>query len=148
MSRDLNDLTPETREKCLRLIQECEERGIFIMIIETLRTRITQEAYYAQGREPLTIVNMMRRKAGLWAISAEENERKITWTLKSKHFDGTAFDIALVINGRPTWNLKIDMNANEERDYDEVGRIGESIGLTWGGRFKNPDKVHFQKEAA
>jgi peptidoglycan L-alanyl-D-glutamate endopeptidase CwlK len=154
MSRDLEDLTPETHEKCLRFLDECEDRGIAVMIVETLRTRATQEVYYMQGRHPLKIVNMARRKVGLWPLLEEENKRRITWTLESNHFTGEAFDVALVKDGRPTWNIKTDMNGNEIQDYDEIGLIGESVGLTWGGRFKNskgkprPDRPHFQNQEA
>lgn len=147
MSRDLNDLTPQTREKCIAFINACDERGIRVAIVETLRTRETQEAYYAQGRKPLEYVNLLRHKAGLWAITAKENRRKVTKTMDSKHFHGTAFDVALVREGGCTWNLKEDMNDNDIADYDEIGPIGESVGLTWGGRWSWPDRPHFQNDA-
>jgi peptidoglycan L-alanyl-D-glutamate endopeptidase CwlK len=154
MSRSLKDLTPLTREKCLAFLDACEEAGIKVMIQETLRDYETQEAYYAQGRKPLEYVNLLRKKAGLWAITAAENKRKITWTMNSRHFSGTAFDVSLKKEGRATWSLKEDMNDNEIADYDEIGPIGESVGLTWGGRFKDkkgkprPDRPHFQNDDA
>jgi hypothetical protein len=148
MSRDIEDLTPELQVKCEKFQNACEEAGIPVMIIETLRIRLTQNAYYAQGREQLSIVNAMRKRAGLWPITAEENERVITWTLESDHFadkDGKshAFDVALIRNGRPHWDLKCDVNEDDIPDYEQIGEIGKSVGLKWGGDWKKPDRPHF-----
>lgn len=32
--------------------------------------------------------------------------------------------------------------------WSELGRIGESLGLTWGGRWSKPDLPHFELRAA
>jgi hypothetical protein len=46
--------------------------------------------------------------------------------------------------------VKCDVNKDGELDYYEAGIIGESLGLIWGGRFKDkygkpiPDYVHFE----
>lgn len=52
----------------------------------------------------------------------------------SDHHSGRAFDFGIE-NGRLT-----------EAQFDLVGRIGEALGLTWGGRFRGAQKrdpVHF-----
>jgi len=88
-------------------------------------------------------------------IKLFENRKKVTWTLASKHIvdldDGNpgndkarAFDIAIEKNQQPSWDLKADVNENDIPDYEEAGRIGESVGLKWGGRFRKPDYVHFE----
>ena len=69
--------------------------------------------------------------------------------LTSAHLYGLAFDVAILRKdaaGRPvpTWDLKADINHNEVPDYEELGLLGESAGLTWGGRFKFRDYGHFQ----
>lgn len=46
--------------------------------------------------------------------------------------------------GIPIWDIKADLNNNDIPDYEEIGRIGEGIGLKWGGRFKFKDYVHFE----
>jgi peptidoglycan L-alanyl-D-glutamate endopeptidase CwlK len=39
---------------------------------------------------------------------------------------------------KPVWN--------DDKLWQQIGNIGESVGLAWGGRFKTfPDKPHFQK---
>ena len=42
------------------------------------------------------------------------------------------------------WDPKADINRNRVPDYEELGRLGESLGLTWGGRFKFRDYGHFE----
>ncbi len=48
------------------------------------------------------------------------------------------------MEGGVTYDIKADINKNQIPDYEELGRIGESVGLTWGGRFKFRDYCHFQ----
>ena len=114
-----------------------------------------QVALYAQGREKLEVTNALRKIAGLPPITWQANCHRVTWTLQSKHLvdldDGNpdndksrAFDIAIVSEGRPTWDIKVSTNDNSVPDYDEAGSIGESVGLKWGGRFRKPDRPHFE----
>jgi peptidoglycan L-alanyl-D-glutamate endopeptidase CwlK len=125
------------------------------MLTCTARTVREQIALYAQGREKLDQVNALRKIAGLSPITFQENSRKVTWTLASKHIidlednipendKSRAFDIAILRDDRPTWNLKVNVNKNDIPDYDEAGRIGEAVGLRWGGRFPSPDRPHFE----
>jgi hypothetical protein len=46
------------------------------------------------------------------------------------------------------WDTKIDVDADHIPDYEEAGKIGESVGLVWGGRWKIPDYPHFQLKEA
>jgi peptidoglycan L-alanyl-D-glutamate endopeptidase CwlK len=130
MSRKIDDLDPRMKEKFLQFAGKMSEVGIPFMLTRTRCTKEEQAALYAQGRT----------KPGL----------VVTWTLKSRHIDGEAFDIAILNDGKPTWNTKISVNENDAPDYLEAGQIGESLGLEWGGRFKNnkgnprPDAAHFQ----
>jgi hypothetical protein len=153
-SRRIEDLVPELQERYLAFASGMSAAGIPFVVTCTARTVREQIALHAQGREALDYVNTLRRAAGLSPISLSEN-RKVTWTLKSKHLidldDGVpgndrarAFDIAIVRGGAPMWNLKADVNENEIPDYDEAGRIGEAAGLRWGGRFPSPDRPHFE----
>lgn len=55
----------------------------------------------------------------------------------SMHNWGVAFDFCRDAKG-------LEYN-NDDRFFDMVGSIGESIGLMWGGSWKSPvDKPHFQ----
>ena len=121
----------------------------------TARTTIEQTALYAQGRQSPEVVNSLRALAGLPPITDKQN-KKVTWTLQSKHLidldDGNpgndksrAFDIAIARDGEPVWDLKADVNFDRISDYEQAGKIGESVGLRWGGKFKFPDMPHFEE---
>jgi peptidoglycan L-alanyl-D-glutamate endopeptidase CwlK len=154
-SRKIEDLTPEMQIAFSMFKEKMDEAGISFIVTCTARSVKEQYALYAQGRQPLEEVNALRKMAGLWLISEKENKRKVTWTLRSKHLvdldDGSAdndksqaFDIVITKDKKAQWDIKVDVNDNDIPDYLEAGRIGESIGLRWGGRFKSPDRPHFE----
>lgn len=114
-SRKIEDLVPELQTLFHEFSIAMHDEGLQFIVTCTYRPQEEQDALYAQGRT----------KPG----------RKVTWTLKSKHTERTAFDIAMMKDGKITWDSK---------EYDRPGEIGESVGLEWGGRWKTPDKPHFQ----
>jgi peptidoglycan L-alanyl-D-glutamate endopeptidase CwlK len=66
-------------------------------------------------------------------------------TMKSKHLTGDAVDIAVLVNGQVTWDLKY---------YKEVAthvkKMAKTLGIriTWGGDWSGfIDGPHFQLEA-
>ena len=133
MSRKIEDLTPETQEKFYEFKRRMEEAGIPFMVTSTFRSQAEQVQLYAQGRTtPGKIV---------------------TWTRNSRHTKRDAFDVAILKQGKPVWDIKVDVNEDDIPDYQQAGEIGESCGLEWGGRFKNkkgkprPDYPHFQVKA-
>ena len=115
-SRKLDDLVPECRDKAILFLEKTKEEGYSVLIIGTLRTQAEQDALYAQGRTtPGDIV---------------------TWTHHSKHCEGKAFDVVLLVNGKINWHAP---------DYTPLGVIAEGIGLTWGARTTHgKDFDHFQ----
>ena len=154
-SRKTEDLVPELQKKFIAFQYAMAAAGIPFMLTSTARTVREQIALYAQGREKLEATNSLRCAAGLSPISFMENGRKVTWTLASEHIidlednipendHSRAFDIAIMRGGHACWDLKVDVNKNDLPDYEEAGRIGESVGLRWGGRFHSPDPVHFE----
>jgi len=154
-SRKIEDLVPELQKKFYAFSAAMAAAGLPFIVTCTARTVREQLALYAQGREKLEETNHRRRLAGMPPLSFQENIRKITWTLQSKHLidlddkildndKSRAFDIAITRSGRPHWELKADANLNEIPDYEEAGKIGESVGLVWGGRFPGQDRVHFE----
>lgn len=92
-----------------------------LFVVEGLRTKERQEQLYAQGRT----------KPG----------PKVTWTMKSKHIEGMAVDLAPLIDGAIDWKdlKKFDqiaaamIEAGKEvgvlvrwgRDWNQNGRPGE-----------------------
>lgn len=116
--RDVNLLHPLLQEKARSLIDKCRAKGIEIIITQTLRTKAEQDALYAQGRTtPGAIVTNCRYPQSL-------------------HCWGVAFDVAVVKDGKATW---------ETAYYKPVGLIGKTLGLEWGGDWVNfKDYPHFQ----
>ena len=142
--RDIKMLIPIVQLAWMEVEAELESLGIEIKVVETLRLPATQRAYYAQGREPLHIVNGKRKMVGLGDITEEQNERVITRTLDSMHFYEIALDFVLIINGKMSWNTKADINEDDIVDYENVGLIAEKHGFKWGGRFSFKDYAHLE----
>lgn len=140
-SRKIEDLVPDLQVLYRIFSSAMAEADLPYIVTSTLRTQEEQYALWMQGRFPLTDVNDHRRVAGLPPIDEGQNYR-ITWTIHSKHNAGRAFDIAIVKNGQPTWDLKVDVNLDTIDDYEEAGRIATECGLTWGGTYG--DYCHFE----
>lgn len=121
---NIERLNPLLANRAERFLEYCGEHHIKVMIIETLRRLEVQEAYYAQGRKSLEDVNALRRKAGLDAISKDENSITITRSMKSRHLEGFAVDICLVHNGMLWWDAPKDI-------WEEFGILAETFGLSW-----------------
>lgn len=149
-SDDPRELTPNCYAKWLLFDAKMRIAKLPYKVTCTSRQDIVQNALYAQGREELDVVNDLRHKCFLTPITAEENKKKVTWTLKSEHITSKtkpksrAFDIVILKGKAAMWDIKGDVNENNIADYDEAGAIGKSVGLTWGGDWSSPDKPHFQ----
>jgi peptidoglycan L-alanyl-D-glutamate endopeptidase CwlK len=116
-SRRIEDLVPELQEKYWLFDSGMTLYKIDYIVTATRRTKAEQEALYAKGRTtPGPIV---------------------TWTLKSKHLLGKAFDIAIIEDGKIDWST-------DNPKWEIAGRIGQEVGLTWGGNFTNPDMPHYE----
>lgn len=154
-SRKVSDLIPSMQTKFKAFALAMLQANIPFVLTCTARTVAEQVALHAQGRKPLDEVNQLRIAAGLPVLTSEDQNKKVTWTLQSKHLidldDGNpdndrsrAFDIAITRDGKPVWDVKVDVNGDKVSDYQQAGIIGESVGLRWGGRFKYPDMPHFE----
>lgn len=116
--RDIKELTPPCREMVGRFLEECAKRGIPSWVFEARRTPERQAELYAQGRTT--------------------PGRVVTWTMKSRHIDGEAVDIIFKNKKGWTWDEPW------KGAWTELGELGEACGLTWGGRWKSPDRPHFE----
>ncbi len=143
MRRDIEALHPAVARRCRGLLEACKERGLHLMVTSTLRSHDEQAALYSQGRKTLDRVNALRQKARLAPIKAEDN-RIVTNATTSTHEFGLAFDVALIKDGTPHWDQSLDLNDSGLADYQEVGSVGEGLGLIWGGRFRHRDLCHFE----
>ena len=112
-----------------------------IIIVEGLRTLTTQLAYYCRGRMKNSAdVKAIFNAAGLWALTDKEAVTPSTWTLKSRHLEGKAVDIAPSRDGKTIW-----WDA-PEAVWARMGAIGQSHGLVWGGAWQDKhDLPHFEE---
>jgi len=117
--RGIEKLHPKVREKAEKLNQLCKEKNLNVLITETWRSKDEQDTLYAKGRTaPGSIVTncMFPQSAHCW---------------------GVAFDFCR--------NVKGSEYINEDGFFNIVGQLGKSIGLFWGGDFKNfLDMPHFE----
>lgn len=113
----IDELDEKTKEACELFLKIAKDQGLNVKITETYRTEERQEYLYAQGRtRPGKIV---------------------TWTLKSKHMERNAFDIAKNEPGHEYDDLDF---------FRKAAEIGKEIGLEPGYYWTNgqQDMPHFQ----
>lgn len=119
--RDTTQLHPVLQAKIKQLVALCETNGLKIGISECLRTKEEQDKLYTQGRTaPGSIVTNAKGSS-----------------YSSMHQWGVAFD----------FYRNDGKGAYYDKDgfFAKVGKIGQSIGLEWGGSWKSlVDKPHFQ----
>lgn len=116
MSRALDDLDPIFKPVAIELLARSVEAGVCLMIVDTLRTPEEHEANLAKG---------------------------VSWTKHSKHLDGLAIDICPYDTYQLHGPDKLQWNADDPA-WEKLGVIGESLGLRWGGRWKQKDPGHFE----
>ncbi|HKQ57533.1 MAG TPA: M15 family metallopeptidase [Candidatus Eisenbacteria bacterium] len=121
MSRSLDDLDPDVRRMAVTLIEEAKRVGIELIVTQTRRTMAEQAALYAKGRTAPGPIVTYAPPGYSW------------------HEFGRAFDVAIkrYPNDPTPGNLY-------DGPWQMVGNLGEQAGLEWGGRWKHPDRPHFQ----
>lgn len=144
MSTNIDDLQPEVQAKARSFLSLLT---IPYVVTSTLRTTEEQMAYYAQGRAPLVIVNLLRKHAGMKSIADGENQGTITncdgVNTLSNHQGGRALDVVPADEkGNPIWPHIADPR------WQRIAVFGESVGFEWGGRWKEfPDMPHYELKA-
>lgn len=121
MSRSALDLDPDVRAMWLELERRCVLVGIDLELTQTYRTPAEQAALYAKGRTT----------PGLIVTHAPPGY--------SFHEFRRAFDVGIKAHPK-------DLTPKDWYDgpWGHIGEIGESCGLDWGGRWKRPDRPHFE----
>lgn len=122
-SRSLDDLLPPVKDRAQQFLDKCHAAGIDLLVTSTYRDFESQERLYAQGR-------VLPGKIVTYANAGD------SW-----HNWKRAFDIVPLRHGKPVWSTRgADGNL-----WRQIGRIGESVGLEWGGSWdRHPDMPHFQ----
>lgn len=100
------------------------------------RTFRRQEELYARGRTTEQLI-----EKGIVGIEGRPDKSRITWTLKSMHMTGRAFDIYAYVEKQASWNLKyLEPIA---RHLQEVA-LKHGVILNWGQDLWGKDGAHFQ----
>ncbi len=130
LHRELDELLPEVRVKVYSAIEELNRKSIAFLVLETYREQAVQDAYYAQGREPLEVVNDLRLRAALRPLTEKENQHIITKT--------RAIDIVPVLSsGNIPWNIK---DASTAALWLSLAEVMKANGFEWGGDWDPKDK--------
>jgi len=138
LHRCIEELLPEVQEKVYEAIEELNEKSIAFVVLETYREQAVQDAYYAQGREPLEVVNDLRFKAGLRPLIDKENQQIITKARYSYHTKRRAIDIVPTLSsGAIPWNIK---DASIAAIWMSMADVMKSHGFEWGGDWDPKDK--------
>jgi peptidoglycan L-alanyl-D-glutamate endopeptidase CwlK len=118
--QNIKTLKPEVQVLARRLIEEATAQGIHVKVISGYRSYAEQDELYAKGRtEPGPRVTKARGG--------------YSW-----HNFQIAFDIGIFSEDGKKY-------LGESPDYKKCGKIGESLGLEWGGSWKEfVDEPHFQ----
>ena len=141
MNTRIEDLLPDMQTKVRTFLSLVK---IPYVVTSTLRTVDEQVALYCQGRAPLEIVNLLRKKAKLPPITDAANKGTVTnadgINTLSNHQGGGAIDVVPAdVNGNPVWPGPTDPR------WMQIAQFGEAAGLKWGGRWTQfPDFPHYE----
>jgi peptidoglycan LD-endopeptidase CwlK len=112
-------LDPLTEKLAREHLRRLVAEGLNFKITSGLRTFAEQEALYAQGRTAPGPRVTNARAGSSW------------------HNFGLAYDLTLFVGKTPKW---------DGPEYDRAGKIGQELGLEWGGAWKSfKDRPHFQR---
>lgn len=118
MGRDVSKLHPRLQTAVAQLQNMCKKEGLSLGIGECFRSAAEQDALYAQGRtQPGTVVTNAPGSS-----------------YSSQHQWGIAFDFFKNVSGHAY---------DDDGFFSRVGALGKSLGLGWGGDWKDfPDRPH------
>ncbi len=111
LSQTSLDRLQGVNERLVILVHRALElSGVEFMVVEGLRTKQRQQQLYAQGRTT--------------------KGKIVTWTLKSKHLDGLAVDLAPIQNGQIDWTDLAKFDAMAKAMFAAAAELG--IKIRWG----------------
>ncbi|MDR1276365.1 MAG: M15 family metallopeptidase [Candidatus Accumulibacter sp.] len=122
-SRNLNELHPRVRALAEVFLDACKAAGVDVLVTSTYRDHEAQDALYAKGRTAPG-AKVTNSKGG-----------------QSLHNFRVAFDVVPRVDGKLLWTT----SGATGKLWENIGALGEYVGLEWGGRWKTfPDYPHFQ----
>ena len=118
--RNIATLEPQTAKLAREHLRRLQAEGLNFKVTSATRTFAEQAALFAKGRTAKGPKVTNARPGSSW------------------HNYGVAYDLTLFSGKNPVW---------ESKHYDTAGRIGEELGLEWGGRWRGlVDRPHFQRK--
>jgi peptidoglycan LD-endopeptidase CwlK len=130
--RNLATLDTETRKLAEALLELAwQEAKLDLRVTSGTRTMAEQRALYNQPTDG-------RDNDGDGRV--DESDERVTKARPgySWHNFGVAFDVTVFRGGKPVW---------DGPDYDTAGRLGQRLGLEWGGAWTSfKDRPHFQRK--
>jgi len=150
-NKHIEKLSPQMREKAIKFVEKCSERGVTVLIYCTTRSLERQARLFRQGRTHLQIKDRMyklrKRGFGFLAeiidkVGPQRGSKIVTGAGPGESFHNyaEAFDaVPLNSSGKCIWDHK----ANPE-PWETMWEVGEELGLNVGGRWKWFDGPHFQ----
>ena len=122
MSARIEDLEPQTQQMCRAFLDLCAKNGHNLRVTHTLRTMDEQTRLYEQGRT----------LPGPVVTNAQAGE--------SPHNFAMAFDVCF--DGK---TIEQCYPPEKDQRWLEIGILGESLGLNWGGPNGKGDKFTFDR---
>lgn len=127
-SRRPLDMSPRLQSAHAKFDIAMRAAGIDYILTCTYRSDDEQDKLYAQGRTT----------PGGIVTNARAGESKHNTVDRDGKPASQAFDIVIMKNGKPDWNVK-------NPDWKKAGMIGKSCGLEWAGDWKSfKEFPHFQ----
>lgn len=143
-SRDLNDLIPEVAEQARRVVANCAQQGVTILIYCTARTLEEQAILYRQSRD----FPVIHRKITQLQESGYDFAARILYDIgpqgpgphvtnaapaETWHNYKEAFDSVPLVCGKPLW----DVRSVSHDIYPQWAIYGQEVrkaGMTWFGK--------------
>lgn len=143
MSRDLDDLIPEVKDKALLVQKACQEAAEFDLLIYcTLRPLEEQARLYRQSRSKseidVKLQKLRNRGFGFIANVIEDVGpcfgKHVTNAApgESWHNYAEAWDAVPLVNGKPAWNY-----LEAKPHWDAYGEAVRQAGMFWAGDWTN-----------
>lgn len=127
-SRLIKDLHPRLRSAYILFDNAMRDAKIDYIITCTYRNNEDQQKLFDQGRT----------KNGSIVTNARPGESKHNTVDANGMPSSKAFDIVVIKNGKPDWDVK-------NPDWRKAGSIGKRVGLDWAGDWKSfKEYPHFQ----
>lgn len=120
-SRAISDLHPYVATLATLFVASCKSAGIDVILTSTHRDSESQNALYAIGRTVKGENVTAKKPMGDVVTNAKGGE--------SIHNFRLAFDFCPIVNGKAQWN--------NTALFERCGKIAESVGLEWAGRWKS-----------